>query len=150
MIRTLGIATIWLLTIAAQARAAEPARNLGALGTLVGQLVYVQNGNGQETLARVVRSSDEEIVVTVAGTEQAIPARLISKIFVRGDSLQNGVWWGGALGFRNGVLSTQGSPCSKCPGRETAQVLMSTGLGIAIGTWIDAKHVGRTEVYRGP
>ena len=130
--------------------AAESSRDLATLPRLSGQLVSVQDRSGQETLARVLRSNDRELVVTVAGIEQAIAVDRIARVFIRGDSLRNGAWWGGGLGFSNGVLSTQGLACSGCPGEETALVLMSTGIGLAIGIWIDARHVGRTEVYRAP
>jgi hypothetical protein len=150
IVRTEGVLAIGILAGVASLHAAEPGRDLATLSRLSGQLVYVQDRSGQETLARVLRSNDSELVVTVAGIEHVITVGRIAKVFIRGDSLRNGAWWGGGLGFVNGVLSTQGLSCSDCAGRATAQVLLSTGVGLAIGVWIDARHAGRTEVYRHP
>ena len=143
-------ATFSLSHRVARVQAAEPSEDLAALSRLSGQLVYVQDRSGQETLVRVVRSTVRELIATVAGNEQVFPADRVAKVLIRGDSLKNGAWWGAGLGFLNGVLSTQGLPCPDCPGRANSQVLMSTGFGVAIGTWIDARHVGRTEIYRAP
>jgi hypothetical protein len=149
-VRTGCLLVIGLLVVVVSLQAAEPSRDLATLSRLSGQLVYVQDRSGRETLARVLRSNDSDPVVTVAGIEQAIPVDRIAKVLMSGDSRRNVAWWGGGLGFLSGVLSTQGLSCSDCPGRATAQVLFSTGAGLAIGSWIDARHVGRTEVYRAP
>src|SRR5262245_51593919 len=93
------------LLIASIVDAAEPARSLSSLNSRSGQLVYVHTRAGEETLARIVSATDDELVVTVGGVERRIGAAQIRRVKVRGDSLQNGFNWGFGLGLADGVLS---------------------------------------------
>jgi hypothetical protein len=108
-----------------------------------GQLIYVQLVSAEEVLARLVTADDTVLVVTVGGTRRDIASSRIHQVSIRGDRLRNGIQIGAGIGAVWGILGTQGGV-----GHPTVGVALMTALGAAVGAWVDARHVGRTVVYR--
>jgi hypothetical protein len=122
---------------------AAPTDDLRDLERFEGQLIYVQLVSAEEILARLVTADDAVLVVTVGGTRRDIASSRIHQVSIRGDRLRNGIQIGAGIGAAWGILGTQGGV-----GHPTVGVALMTALGAAVGAWVDARHVGRTVVYR--
>jgi hypothetical protein len=116
----------------------------------VGEPAHVVEWNGREYLVRIAGYTDSGLEVLEAATPRTIAWTDVRQVFVSGDPIHDGAGKGAAVGVGLGILSTQGSSCSDCPGQHLLMVAASMAFYGAIGAWIDHKSVGKTIIYRAP
>ena len=122
-------------------------RGLSAVAPYAGRLVWVRDRTGSELLARVVSATDSELGVTVGGVGRTIPVTGIARVSIDGDSITDGMLIGAAIGVPWGVLACQGARTRCATGTN---VLAGIAISGALGAWLDARHHGRTVLYRAP
>ena len=87
-------------------------------------------------------------IVTLGGVPRTLPVTNVVRLSLEGDSLTSGAILGGALGIPVGVLSCQGSVTEDC--NVLGRAVFGAAIFGAVGAWIDARHHGRTVIYRSP
>lgn len=152
------------LFISTPAAAQTLARDLTALPHDV-VTVYLFDINGTETKGDLLHcDADSLTLLTPVG-----PARFerdqIYRLYRQGDTLKNGMTYGGVIGLGIGTVAALAAPMTGCDdsgGASTvcagvgkallAMITVPVGalLGIGIGAGIDALHSGRTLIYEGP
>lgn len=129
--------------------AGQPQTSLASMTRLKGQLAYLLDTGGRETLVRVIDASDAELVATVGGVETRFPASQIRRIAIFGrDSVKNGVLIGAGVGFIWGGLAAAADDTQRYP--PFVGALIGAGFIGVIGGWIDMRRDGRTTVYQSP
>ncbi|NOT43059.1 MAG: hypothetical protein HOP14_00465 [Acidobacteria bacterium] len=124
---------------------------LQALAPYTGQVLTLRTRAGHDVLIRLVRAEPDRLVVTVGGLERTFGVAEIAAVSAVGDSVRNGALIGAALGAVGLVFSRGEPPCPRgCPGRRAVGAGVAVGASAAIGAWVDARHRGRTVLYRSP
>ncbi|MEQ1573723.1 MAG: hypothetical protein ABL993_05700 [Vicinamibacterales bacterium] len=147
MMRGVGLVAM-MIVLTQSAGLAASVGDLDALPLVPGSLIYVEDGAGNEMLARFVRASRAELVVEFRNNRRVIAGPDVQAIWRRGDRLRNGALIGGVLGLLGGIAGQ--SRCTDCTSAVAVGIVIGVPLWAAIGTWIDSAHVGRTLVYRAP
>jgi hypothetical protein len=146
----LGIIVAILVGSAVPDAAAEDKkRDLVSVNRLRGQVVYLLDNAGRETLVRVVAASDTQLTALVGGLETRFPVSDIRRISIHGrDSVKNGALIGASIGFVLGALAAEADDYQR-PSAVSGGLASATVFG-AVGAWIDHRRDGRTTVYEGP
>jgi len=145
-----------LLAVTATSAHAQPAvaQSFEQLQVLVavGNGVQLTDSAGDRTRGHIVAISADRLIVDVGGKKTTFLERDVAEITRRGgDPLNNGAWWGFAVGSGVGAAGYAAwcatAPCSA----SDAWIIPVYGaLGAGIGVGFDALIRGQRAVYRAP
>ena len=109
--------------------------------------VYVRSINGVEIRGQLLRLGPDTLSLLDEGTVRDVRLTDVDRIESRGDSVKNGAIIGAAiLGGWCALICPQG--LDGYAGQFAYVLAINTALGAAIGSGIDAMHVGRTTIYQ--
>jgi hypothetical protein len=109
--------------------------------------VYVRSINGVEIRGQLLRLGPDTLSLLDEGTVRDVRLTDVARIESRGDSVKNGAIIGAAiLGGWCALICPQG--LDGYAGQFAYVLAINTALGAAIGSGIDAMHVGRTTIYQ--
>ncbi|MGE3275103.1 MAG: hypothetical protein AB7O67_08315 [Vicinamibacterales bacterium] len=151
MNRTLQIplfGALTLLCISGMAHAQMNAAASRSNAAVQGTHHFVHLSSGEELEGRVLALGPDTLHLLVAEAVREVAMRDVLRVDRRGDSLVNGAIVGAAV-----MAAWCAYICGQ--GRDSTDnlglvVAVNIGTGALLGTWIDARHVGRTTIYRRP
>lgn len=135
--------------VAAQHAGPETGRadGFGALRLPPSTPLIVGLRGGPELSGALVSVVPGALVLELNGGERrTVPLDMVTAVWRRGDRLRNGALIGGVVGLAGGLLGQSG--CTGCGRERAVGVLVGVPFWAGIGAWIDARHTGRTLVYR--
>ena len=119
---------------------------LGALSRFESETVWVRGGPGHELKGRLVRASDDQLVIRVGGDSRSIPAADIETVEISRGRAKRGALTGAIIGL---PLSILGSTIADRPtgGWRVVGVVVGTAAYAGIGAAIGAMMRHRVVVY---
>jgi hypothetical protein len=110
--------------------------------------LWVTERNGQETKGKLLKWTDDAIVVQTDTGERTFGVSDVALVERRGDSLKNGAIIGGVVGVVAGAFAGALTYCEDgCPATRIAGGLTAVGIYAAIGAAIDAAIPGRRRLW---
>ena len=142
-VRPLLVFVAAALTVSAGTAAAQQTR-----APRNGEEIVVRTDTGGEVRGRLIELTPDSLAILAGAGRMDLPLARVARIDSMRDSVANGAAIGGlALGVWCAFVCGQG-----LDGDDSLAltVMMSAGLGAAIGAGIDAGHKGRTPIYIKP
>jgi hypothetical protein len=145
-----------LLAVTASSAHAQPAvaQSFEQLQVLlaVGNSVKLTDGVGDRSKGHVVAISGDRLIVDIGGKKTTFLERDVAEITRRGgDPLNNGAWWGFAVGSGVGAAGYAAwCATAACSASDAWIIPVYGAMGAGIGVGFDALIRGQRPVYRAP